>query len=121
MSIGNVMKKATSRKTKVIKKSRLWADAMDGQTFDTDFEQPQTVKLVQTIELQNAKGEKYNKRIHCELEVTHSNFIKVIKLFNPKKIKWNIWEPPSDEDVAKYGDKAFGGWVPFDNEQLRLS
>lgn len=91
-------------------------DAINEQFLERGIDEIYTVRLSRTIEID---GE--NKNIHATLTVGHTSFKKLISMFNPKRVVWQIWEAPSAEQKEKYGDKAFGRYVDFDTEQLRLN
>lgn len=73
-----------------------------------------TLRLGTTVEAKNMKGEAINRYVHLEVNLNHDSALKVIQLLNPKRVKWEEWIPPTEEDKTKYGDKARGKNISYD-------
>jgi hypothetical protein len=68
-----------------------------------------TNRLTTTVE--GAKGTRY---IHCEVALNHEYAMKILQMFVPKRIHWEEWIPPTEEEKKQYGDKARGKNIPYD-------
>lgn len=62
-----------------------------------------------------------NKFIKLEVFLGHDSALKIIKLMNPKRIRWQMGEPPSKEAKEKYGKNASWNWSEYENKSLRVS
>lgn len=91
-------------------------DAMNGEFLEKGIDEIHTVRLSKQVELD---GE--IKNLYATMQVGASSYKKVLALFNPKRVVFQIWENPSQENIEKYGEKARGRYVDFDDEQLRLA
>lgn len=67
------------------------------------------LRLATTVE--GAKGTRY---IHCEVALNHEFAMKVLQLLVPKRVHWEEWLVPTEEEKEKYGDKARGKNIPYD-------
>jgi hypothetical protein len=59
--------------------------------------------------------------VKAEVNLGHESLMKIIKLINPKRIHWEMGEPPTKEAKEKFGIKARWTWSPYDMNQLRLT
>lgn len=91
-------------------------DAMNEQFLEKGIDEIHTVRLSKQIELD---GKVQN--LYATMQVGSTSFKKVLALFNPKRVVFQIWEQPTPEAIEKYGEKARGRYVDFDDAQLRLS
>jgi hypothetical protein len=60
--------------------------------------------------VEGAKGKRY---IHADLILNHDNAVKILKLFDPKRVKWKEWLAPTSEEREK-NKNAKGHTVPYD-------
>lgn len=61
-----------------------------------------------------------NRFVQMNVNLGHESVMKILKLLNPKRVNWQMGEPPSKEDKEKYGLKARWKWSDYDPVQLRL-
>jgi hypothetical protein len=61
-----------------------------------------------------------NRFIQMNVQLGHESVMKILKLLNPKRVNWQMGEPPTKEDKEKYGIKARWKWSDYDPVQLKL-
>lgn len=62
-----------------------------------------------------------NRFIQMSVNLSAESAMKIIKMLNPKRVAWQMGEPPSQKDKEKYGVNARWKWSDFDANQLRLT
>lgn len=101
-------------------------DAMDESLLEIGFDKIYKVSFTtqeefQTMDRDMAGNFKTETRfVKSEISLGHDSLMKILKLINPKRISWQMGEPPSKEDKEKYGLKARWKWSEYDMNQLKL-
>lgn len=96
-------------------KGQFVKDAVSEEFLEIGFDKIYKLSLTTTEEFDDG-----TRFIKLEVSLGHDSIMKILKLLNPKRIRWQMGEPPSEEAKQKYGTKARWTWNEYDNKQLRL-
>jgi hypothetical protein len=97
-------------------------DAMTEDLLEQGIDQIYKLSLSTTSEYLNKDTKEIeNAFVQMSVNLSHDSVLKLLKQFNPKRVRWQRGEPPSKEDKEKYGNKARWQWSDYDFVQLRLA
>ena len=97
-------------------------DAMTEQLLELGIDSIYKLSLSTTTEYLNKDTKEVENRfVQMNVNLSHESALKILKLLNPKRVRWQMGEPPTAEAKEKYGSRAKWNWSDFDFVQLRLS
>lgn len=104
-------------------------DAMTEDFLEKGFDQIYSLSISTTqpffnkdfINEDGTRGREETRFVQTKVDLGHDSVLKILKLLNPKRVRWQMGEAPTAEAKEKYGAKARWTWSDYDFVQLRLS